>query len=76
MSEKPRKVRILDVREVPSTDPERFGKMDVLITYQVDPMHVYIIRLPKEEFNEERVREAIRADLEEKAKWLGRELEL
>jgi len=70
----PQKVKILDVRVVPSVEPGRIGKIDVLITYQVDPTHIYMVRLPKEEFTDEKVREAIKKDLEEKRKWVGKEL--
>jgi len=70
----PQKVKILDVRDVPSVEPGRIGKIDVLITYQVDPTHIYMVRLPKEEFTDEKVKEAIKKDLEEKRKWVGKEL--
>jgi len=72
----PPKVKILDVRDVPSTEPGRIGKIDVLVTYQLDPTHIYMVRVPKEEFTDERVREVIRRDVEEKRRWVGKELTL
>jgi len=72
----PQKVKVLDVRDVPSTEPGRIGKIDVLVTYQLDPTHIYMVRIPKEEFTDEKVREVIRRDVEEKRKWVGKELTL
>lgn len=65
-------ITIVDIRDVPATEPGRIGKLDVLVTYQIDPAHVYMIRIPKEEFSEEALREAIRKDIEEKRKWIGK----
>ena len=70
------RVKILDIRDVPSLDPDRFGKLDVLVTYQLDPTHIYIVRIPKEEFSEERLREVIKRDIEEKKRFVGREITL
>jgi len=72
----PQKVKVLDVRDVPSTEPGRIGKIDVLVTYQLDPTHIYMVRLPKEEFTDEKVKEVIRKDVEEKKRWVGKELTL
>jgi len=67
-------VTIVDIRDVPATEPGRIGKLDTLVTYQIDPAHVYMIRIPKEEFTEELMKQAIRKDIEEKRKWLGKKL--
>jgi len=72
----PQRVRVLDVRDVPSTEPGRIGKIDVLVTYQLDPTHIYMVRIPKDEFTDEKVREVIRRDVEEKSQWVGKELAL
>jgi len=74
--EKKEEVTIVDVRDIPSTMPGRIGKVDVLITYQLNAAHVYMIRVPKEEFTEERVVEEIRKDIAEKRKWIGRKIPL
>jgi len=74
--EKKEEVTIIDVRDIPSTEPGRIGKIDVLVTYQIDPAHIYMIRIPKEEFTEERLTEAIRKDVAEKRKWIGRKIPL
>jgi len=69
-------VKILDTRRIPSGAPERVGQFDVIITYQIDPLRTYIITLPEEEATEEKIKEAIRKDIEERGKWIGRELEI
>jgi len=69
-------VKIVDVRDVPALDPERLGKIDVMVTYEVEPMRVYMVRIPKEEFDEERLRREIKRDIQARAKWIGRKLKL
>ena len=71
-----REVEIIDVRPVPSTDPNRLGKMDTLVTYRVDQFRVYVVRIPKEEVTEEDIRKAIKEQLEKVVKWAGRRLTL
>jgi len=70
------KIKILDVREIPSGEPGRIGKMDLIITYQVDALRTYITTMPKEEFTEERLKEKIKKELTEREKWLGKEIEI
>lgn len=70
------KVKILDVRDYPSTDPARVGKFDTIATYQVDAFKTYIITMPKEEFSETKLREKIAADLKEREAWIGKEIEI
>lgn len=69
-------IKILDMREFPSTDPERVGKFDMIITYQVDPYRVYLITIKKEEFSEDKIKEAIKKDLAERQKWVGKTIQL
>lgn len=69
-------VKILDVRDFPSTDPARVGKFDTIVTYQLDAFRTYLLTIPKELFNEERLKAEIRKELTEKALWVGKELKL
>jgi len=69
-------VKILDVRDFPSTDPTRIGKFDVIVTYQLDAFRTYLITIPKEQFNEESLKAAIRKELTEKEKWMGKEIKI
>lgn len=70
------KIKILDTRDYPSTTPERAGKFDMVITYQVDAFRTYIITMPKEEFNETALKARIAADLKERDKWRNKEIEI
>lgn len=70
------KVKIIDMREYPSSEPVRAGKFDKIVTYQVDAFHTYLITLPKEGFSEDKLKEAIRKDMKERGLWIGKELEL
>jgi len=70
------RIKVIDIREFPSTDPKRVGKFDVVVTYQLDAFRTYIVTIPKEEFTEAKLKEVIRKELEEKERWIGREIEL
>jgi len=72
----PTKFKVFDIRKVPSADPARIGKDDQLVMYELDPMRRYIVRIPVEEFSEERMLEAIKADMVERAQFSGKEYEL
>ena len=72
----PTKFRLFDVRRVPSADPERVGKYDQLVLYELDPMRRYIVRIPEEDFSEERMIRAVKEDIEERAKFTGKEYEI
>lgn len=72
----PTKFKIFDVRKVPSAEPARVGKYDQLIMYELDPMRRYIVRIPEEEFTEDRMIQAIKDDITERAKFTGKEYEI
>jgi hypothetical protein len=69
-------VKILDKRDFPSSDPKRIGKFDTVVTYQIDAFHTYLITLPKETFSDSALAEAIKKDIEERNKWVGKELKI
>ncbi len=74
------KVKIIDKREIPSADPQRVGKMDAMVTYQLDTFRTYLITVPNEsltpETEDEVIKAAIRTDMVERERWAGKELEL
>lgn len=72
----PTKFKLFDVREVPSAEPERVGKYDKLVMYELDPMRRYIVKIPAEEFSEEKMLAAIKADMADRAQYIGKEYEL
>jgi len=44
-----RRIKIVDMFEIPSADPARLGKYDVIITYQDEAMRARTITIPREE---------------------------
>ena len=72
----PDKIKVLDKRDFPSTDPRRVGKMDTIITYQLDPFHTYVITMPKEDFTEPKLKEVIKTDIAERKQWINKEIEV
>jgi hypothetical protein len=72
----PTKFKVFDIRKVPSADPARIGKYDQLVMYELDPMRRYIVRIPEEEFTEQKMIEAIKADMAERAQFAGKEYEI
>lgn len=71
-----REVEILDIRTVPSTEPERAGQMDTLVTYQLDPQHVYMIRIQKEKPSTEEIHRAVREDFAGKQEVIGTRIQV
>ena len=72
----PTKFTVFDIRRVPSAEPTRVGKYDTLVMYELDPMRRYIVRIPEEEFTDERMIRAVKEDMAERAKYAGREYEI
>jgi len=84
MAEEPkRKVTIINVTDVPALAPERLGKLDTLITYQIDTEYTYTIRVPKEEYEklppeeqEKYILERVKADAQWRMRFLRKTVEL
>jgi len=72
----PTKFKIFDIRKVPSAEPARVGKYDQLVMYELDPMRRYIVRVPEEEFTEERMIRAVKEDMADRAQYTGKEYEI
>jgi len=72
----PREFEILDLRRLPSTSPQRLGKRDVLVIYALDPYRRYVVTIPEEDFSEDKLREVIKADIEERGRWLNKKFPL
>lgn len=66
-----REVTILATVDQAATDPDRIGKTNVLVTYRVGRYQIGMVRLPKEGISEEKVKAAVKKDVEVKAKYLG-----
>jgi len=44
--------------------------------YELDPMRRYIVKMPEEDFTEEKMLEAVKADMADRAQYTGKEYEL
>lgn len=69
------KFKVSDIRKIPSGDPGRIGKMDYIVTYQLDPLHVYMVTINKDEIAEADIVEAVKADLSSMARFINKELD-
>ena len=70
------KFKIIDTRRIPSAEPSRVGKLDYLVTYQLDAYRTYMVTIPADELTEDAIREAVRKDLEAMSRFVGKELNL
>ena len=70
------KVKIIHMTDMPSGDPARIGQLDRYITYQLDALRTFILVVPKETYREADLPRLIKADLEEKEKLVGKEIEM
>jgi len=72
----PTKFKIFDIRRVPSAEPDRIGKYDQLVMYELDAMRRYIVRIPEEDYTEEKMIEAVKKDMATRAAVVGKEYEI
>jgi hypothetical protein len=56
-------IRILDQHRVPSLDPQRKGKDDLVVTYSVNNARGYMVRVPAENATPQTIEAAVRADV-------------
>ena len=68
--------KVIDTRRVPSADPGRVGRLDWLVTYQLDAYRTYMVTIAKDELSESDITEAVRKDLEAIGRWTGKEFTL
>lgn len=76
-------VKIIDMTKVPSAEPDRMGKYDLVITYQDAAGRVRVIILPYEQFagkseaeQLELIKKAIKAQEEERLRFVGKSITL
>ena len=68
--------KVIDTRKIPSADPNRIGKLDWLVTYQLDAYHTYVVTIPTDELTEDVIKEAVRKDVEAVQRFAGKEFTL
>jgi hypothetical protein len=65
-------VQVVSVLDVPAQEAARLGKMDALITYRLDALHTFTIRMPAEGLTPEKVDAAIRSDYNQRKTLINR----
>lgn len=69
-------LKIVDVRQAPSSLPERQGKLDRFVLYRIDGSQIpYVVRVP-DELSEAATLEAVKKDAAERLKLIGKTLTL
>jgi hypothetical protein len=65
--------KITDVREVPSADPARLGKTDMMISWMEDAFRPFNVTIPLEDYTPEKGLERVRAEVRKHALIVGTE---
>lgn len=68
--------KVIDTRRIPSSEPTRIGKLDWLVTYQLDAYRTYMVTIPQDTLSEDLIKEAVRKDIEAIGRWTGHEFTL
>ena len=76
-------IKIVNVVDVPALEPDRIGKYDVLVTYQLDTEYTYTIKIPKEDLEklspekqEEFILKKVKEDAQWRLRWIGKTITL
>jgi hypothetical protein len=67
-------VTIRDTRRVPSLDPNRRGKFDRLVTFTTEDNAVLLVTIPDDTFTDASLHAAIKKEIEERGKLVGKKL--
>jgi len=72
----PDTVKIVERKKLPSVDPQRLGRYDLIFVVELTPGDVIFVRVSEEDFTEEKLLAAIRDQVKERGEWAGKELTL
>jgi len=70
------KIKVVELRTIPSPDPARLGKMDRLVIYEAGEGNRDSVLVPNEDLTDETVGAAIEKQLTERGAWIGKELDI
>ena len=68
--------KVIDVRRIPSAAPNRTGKLDHLVTYQLDPFKTYMVVIAEDTLTDENLKAAVKKDLEAMERFSGKEFSI
>jgi hypothetical protein len=66
-----RQAEIVSVLDIPSPDPVRLGKTDVMVTYRVDPLHSFTLTIHKEDATPANIKMLIQKDWNSRKEIIG-----
>ena len=76
-------IKIIDLSKIPSAEPGRAGKYDLIVTYQDSAGRVRIVKIPYEELSgkspeeqEEIIRKYIQMQEEERLRFIGKTIKI
>ena len=69
-------VTIIETKRIKAVAPERLGKWDRIVYWQIGPGQVFMTELPDEGFTDQALQAAIKRDLDERAKLVGKKYQL
>ena len=76
MEQTPQQFKVLQIRDIPSLRRDRLGKWDKVVLYELPGGERYTVSVPAEDFTEQKLVEAVKADLKERARWQGKTFRL
>ncbi len=77
MSQNQKKVlEIISLAEVPAINPQRLGQYDTLVTYRVDPLHIFTVRCEGSNLNKQQIAQCVKADYDRKGSLVGMKIEV
>lgn len=76
MDQDPTEFKVVDHRDIPSSDPKRLGRHDRLVVIDLGDNNLHTVTLPLEDFNEATLTAAVRGIIGERAKWIGKTFKL
>ena len=65
--------KVISIRDVPSGEPTRIGKIDVMVVYQKEGQPASMTTYPKEEESEDRIKKAIKDAEDRQKQFQGKE---
>jgi len=71
-----KQAKVVDFRRVPSPDPKRLGKKDRIYVMEMDDGIKLVVRVPDEDFTDDKLREAIKAEVQDRGTEMARTIEL
>ncbi len=69
-------VEVLSVSEVPAIEPNRLGQFDTLVTYRVDPLHIFSFRIPQTNLTAQQIAQAVKQDYAKRKNIIGLKVEV